>query len=54
MKKFGRKNYDKIMIAFLSDIFYWQTIDHPMYNILQDHLSEFNEYFVENFHSLIH
>ena len=53
MKKFGRKNYDKIMLAFLSDIFYWQTIEHPMYNILQDHLSEFNEYFVENFHSLI-
>jgi len=53
MKRFERKNYDKIMIAFLSDIFYWQSIDHPIYNIFQDHLTEFNEYFVENFHSLI-
>jgi len=53
MMRFKRKNYDKIMIAFLSDIFYWLTIDHPIYDILKEHLSEFNEYFIENFHSLV-
>ena len=53
MKRFGRKNYDKIMIAFISDVLYWQSIEHPMYNILSENLQEFNEYFVENFHSLI-
>jgi hypothetical protein len=41
------------MLAFLSDVLYWQSIEHPMYNALKEHLSEFNEYFVENFHSLI-
>ena len=53
MKRFERKNYNKIMLAFLSDVLYWQSIEHPMYNALKEHLSEFNEYFVENFHSLI-
>ena len=41
------------MIAFISDVLYWQSIEHPMYNILSENLQEFNEYFVENFHSLI-
>ncbi len=40
---------EKIMIAFLSDIFYWLTIDHPIYDVLNEHLSEFNE----SFHSLV-
>jgi len=53
MRRFGRKNYDKIMIAFISDVLYWQSIEHPMYNILSENLQDFNEYFVENFHSLI-
>jgi hypothetical protein len=53
MKRFERKNYNKIMLAFLSDVLYWQSIDHPMYNMLKDNLSSFNEYFIENFHSLI-
>jgi len=53
MMRFERKNYDKIMLAFLSDVYYWQSIEHPLHNALQDHLTEFNEYFIENFHSLI-
>jgi hypothetical protein len=53
MKRFERKNYNKIMLAFLSDVLYWQSIEHPIYDAFKEHLSEFNEYFIENFHSLI-
>src|SRR6185369_5722890 len=53
MKRFERKNYNKIMLAFLSDVLYWQVTEHPLYNVLKEHLSSFNEYFIENFHSLV-
>jgi len=53
MRRFHRRNYDKIMLAFLSDIHYWKVIQHPIINTLETHLNIFDEYPVENFHSLL-
>uniref|UniRef100_U9ULY4 Uncharacterized protein n=1 Tax=Rhizophagus irregularis (strain DAOM 181602 / DAOM 197198 / MUCL 43194) TaxID=747089 RepID=U9ULY4_RHIID len=53
MCRFQRKNYNKIMLAFLSDIHYWTQINHPILQILKSHLNYFDEYPVENFHSLV-
>lgn len=53
MRRFHRHNYDKIMLAFLSDICYWKKIQHPIINTLETHLNVFDEYPVENFHSLL-
>ncbi|GET65780.1 hypothetical protein GLOIN_2v1830060 [Rhizophagus irregularis DAOM 181602=DAOM 197198] len=48
MRMFGRKNYDKVMFAFISDIQYWITIQHPIVNTLKSQLQMFDEYPVEN------
>ena len=53
MCQFQRKNYDKIMLAFLSDIQYWTQINHPILSTLKKYLNAFDEYPVENFHSLV-
>jgi hypothetical protein len=53
MKRFNRHNYDKILLAFLSDVHYWKQIQHPIINTLKNHLNSFDEYPVENFHSLL-
>jgi hypothetical protein len=53
MRRFGRKNYDKVMLAFISDIQYWISIQHPIINALKSQLHIFDEYPVENFHSLV-
>ena len=51
--RFKRKNYNKAPLVFLSDVWYWESIDHPILKVLKDHLVVFNDYPVENFHSLI-
>jgi hypothetical protein len=53
MSKCKRKNYDRIMLAFISDIGYWQEQGHLIMNIFRNHLNIIDEYPVENFHSLI-
>ncbi|RHZ82280.1 hypothetical protein Glove_110g21 [Diversispora epigaea] len=53
MRRFGRKNYDKIMLALISDVQYWTSIQHPIINTLRNNLWTFDEYPVENFHSLV-
>ena len=53
MRRFGRKNYDKVMLAFISDIQYWVSIQHPIINTLKSQLQMFDEYPVENFYSLV-
>jgi hypothetical protein len=47
------KNYNKLPLAFLSDIFYWQNIKHPIAETLKTSIHIFNDYYVENFHSFI-
>jgi len=53
MVRFKRKNYDKAILAFLSDIFYWNQIKHPIYDFIKQYLSIFHDSYVENFHSLL-
>lgn len=50
-QRLQRHNYNKAPLIFLSDVFYWTLNEHPILDILKDHLSIFNDYFVENFHS---
>ena len=47
------KNYNKLPLAFLSDVFYWQSIKHPIAETLKNFIHIFNDYYVENFHSSI-
>jgi len=49
--RWKRKNYNKAPLAFISDYLYWQQINHPLANIISKSLVNFNDYFVENFHS---
>jgi hypothetical protein len=51
--RWRRKNYNKAPLAFLSDYFYWKASGHPFAEVIQTHLVNFNDYFVENLHSKI-
>ncbi|CAG8667649.1 21778_t:CDS:2, partial [Racocetra persica] len=53
MKRLNQHNYDKILLAFISNIHYWKLIRHSIIDILRSHLNTFDEYPVENFHSLL-
>ncbi|CAG8724120.1 13865_t:CDS:1, partial [Cetraspora pellucida] len=53
MRRCNRKNYDKIMLVFLSDILQWSQNQHPIIDIFYNHLNLLDEYPVENFHSLV-
>ncbi|CAG8803206.1 7115_t:CDS:2, partial [Gigaspora rosea] len=53
MKRFNWHNYDKILLAFISDIHYWKMTGHSIIDTLKNHLNIFDEYPVENFHSLL-
>lgn len=48
MRRFNRHNYDKILLAFLSDIHYWKQTQHPIIDTLKNNLNRFDEYVVEN------
>ena len=50
-QKLRRHNYNKVLFAFLSDVFYWTSQKHPIIDALKNNLPIFNDYFVENFHS---
>jgi hypothetical protein len=49
--QYRRKNYNKLPLAFLSDVFYWASTKHPISQVLSNSLQMFNDYYVENFHS---
>jgi len=51
--RFKRRNYNKAPLFFLSDVWYWESINHPIIDILKKYLVVFNDYPVENYHSLI-
>ncbi|RIB07650.1 hypothetical protein C2G38_2045838 [Gigaspora rosea] len=51
--RWHRKNYNKAPLAFLSDLFYWEKIEHPMREAIKKNLVQFNDYWVENMHSRI-
>ena len=50
---FHRRHYDKALLVILSAFMYWEKNNHPMYNVLRQALVAFDEYPVENFHSVL-
>ncbi|CAJ0833185.1 12733_t:CDS:2 [Entrophospora sp. SA101] len=52
--RYGCKNYNKLPLAFFSDVFYWFTTHHPMASIIEQNFHLLNDYYVENFHSSFH
>ena len=50
---FRRRHYDKALLVPLSALLHWQENIPSMFNTLHQHLLAFDEYPVENFHSLL-
>ena len=50
---FRRRHYDKALLVNLSAFMCWEENDHPMYHKLCEALVAFDEYPVENFHSVL-
>ena len=53
MKRTNRKNYNKIMLVFLSDTLIWKESGNPIMKAFYENLNLIDEYPVENFHSLV-
>ncbi|RIB21464.1 hypothetical protein C2G38_2176506 [Gigaspora rosea] len=49
--QYQQRHYNKLLLMFLSDVFYWFSTNHPIMQILTDSIHVFNDYYVENFHS---
>ena len=50
---FHRRHYDKALFIVISAFTYWQEKNHPMYHTPRQALVAFDEYPVENFHSVL-
>lgn len=50
---FKRHHYDKAPLIWLSNFLYWKSIDHPLFYTITQSLNAFDEYPVENFHSIL-
>ena len=50
---YQRRHYDKAPLISLSNIEYWKSIDHPLVSTLLSYACAFDEYPVENFHSVL-
>ena len=46
-------NYNKALLTFLSDIFYWQDTNHSFAEAIKLFLVNFNDYYVKNIYSKI-
>ena len=51
--RFHCKNYTKAPLMFLSDVFYWQSKNHSILEIMNAELPKFSDLPVEIFHSLL-
>jgi len=51
--RFHRRNYTKAPLMFLSDIFYWESNNHPILEIIKAELPKFSDSTVEIFHSFL-
>ncbi|CAG8565699.1 21247_t:CDS:2, partial [Dentiscutata erythropus] len=49
--QYQQKHYNKLLLTFLSDVFFWISTNHSISQALVGSLHVFNDYFVENFHS---
>ena len=50
---YRRRHYDKAPLIALSNFEYWKSINHPLVPTLLSSLCAFDEYPVENFHSVL-
>ena len=50
---FKRHHYNKAPLVWLSNLLYWKKLNHPLFHTIMNHLNIFDEYPVENFHSLL-
>ena len=50
---FNRRHYNKALIILLTSFYHLQVTGHPLYHVLSNHLNAFDEYPVENFHSIL-
>ncbi|XP_065054608.1 uncharacterized protein LOC135683316 [Rhopilema esculentum] len=50
---YKRHPYNKAPLVWLSNILFWQAKNHPLFQALLSSLNAFDEYPVENFHSLL-
>ena len=53
MMIFHRRHYNKALLVALSTLKYWHENTHPMHLVIQQFLAAFDEYPVENFHSVL-
>ncbi|RIB20874.1 hypothetical protein C2G38_1152209 [Gigaspora rosea] len=51
--RFNHKNYSKAPLMFLSDIFYWESNNHPILETIMAELPKFSDSTIEIFHSLL-
>lgn len=51
--RWKKKNYNKVPLIFLSDVFYWKYNGYSFFEILQRYLLYFNEYYIKNTYSKI-
>eukprot|EP00112_Aurelia_sp_Birch-Aquarium-sp1_P024080 Seg745.7 transcript_id=Seg745.7/GoldUCD/mRNA.D3Y31 product="hypothetical protein" protein_id=Seg745.7/GoldUCD/D3Y31 len=50
---YKRHHYNKAPLVWLSNFLFWQNQNHPLFHALMQHLNAFDEYPVENFHSVL-
>ena len=50
---FQRGHYDKAPLITLSNVEFFRNIDHPLFSTLMSSVCAFDEYPVENFHSVL-
>ena len=50
---FRRRHYNKVLLITLSLFQHWEDNAHPMFETLRQYLVDFDEYPVENFHSIL-
>ncbi|RIB29191.1 hypothetical protein C2G38_2027870 [Gigaspora rosea] len=51
--RFDQRNYKHSPLIFFSDIFFWMDTNHPMMNLVTNHLASLSDCPVETVHSII-
>ena len=51
--QFDRRNYKRAPLMFFSDVFYWMETNHPMIEMVTNHLASLSDSPVEIIHSII-
>ena len=51
--RFDRRNYKSAPLMFFSDVFYWMETNHPMIDMVTNHLASLSDSPVEIIHSII-